>query len=263
MHHFWINDTVNFAINEDGELTNNSYLEIGEYYLTIHAFDPYGHYCEVDITITVVDTTAPTLGELPEEILAEYGDDFEYAIVASDLSGIDHFYISDNTNFIVSEEGVITNLIALSIGEYDIDIQVYDVYMNYVNGSTTITIADTTGPIFTDPPTRIDLEYGEALSYQFEATDLSGIDRFEMDAFGVMSMSDSGLLTNTTVLHAGIWEFDIQVFDTLGNGASHRIIVQVAEPSTTPVQDDQMLIVIIALGGIAAVVVVIVLLKRR
>ncbi|MHA1908310.1 MAG: cadherin repeat domain-containing protein, partial [Candidatus Thorarchaeota archaeon] len=264
IHHFWINDTTNFAISNLGELTNISMLVVGDYYLTVRAYDPYGQYCEVEIKVTVEDTTAPSVETIPEQIPGEYGEDFEYTIVAHDLSGIDHFWISDTTHFNVSEAGAITNITSLVMDEYGLVIRVYDVYMNYIEITTEIAIADTTSPTFIDAPSRIDLDYGEALSYQFQATDLSGIDWFYMDDFGGLSLSATGLLTNTSFLDSGIREFDIQVYDMSGNFASHRIIIQVADPPTVSDTGTQMLVIFLSIGGfVAVIVVVIVFLKRR
>ena len=252
IHHYWINDTVNFAINDDGELTNNTNLMVGDYYLTLRAYDPYGNYCEIEIMITIKDTTAPTVETISTQIVGEYGEDFEYAIVAFDLSGIDSYWISDTTHFTVSDVGSITNITALPVDEYDLDIRVYDIHMNYVEISTQIMIDDTT------PPTIIFLDYGEGLSYQLDATDLSGIDYFYCDAFVDFQISDTGLLTNTTFLHEGVYSFEVQVYDIHGNVEYHYITIQVTGPLITTDLGSQMLTIIIALGGIVAVIVVIV-----
>ena len=60
--HFWINDTTNFIINNDGTITNNTVLEIGDYWLLIRTYDYYDNYCEALIKISVVEDSDSTPG---------------------------------------------------------------------------------------------------------------------------------------------------------------------------------------------------------
>jgi hypothetical protein len=50
---YWINDTVNFAIDSEGRITDVTSLAVGEYGLEIRAYDPYGLYSSASIKITV------------------------------------------------------------------------------------------------------------------------------------------------------------------------------------------------------------------
>ncbi len=50
---YWVNDTENFQIDENGLLTNKTFLEIGIYGLEIRAYDYLGNYCSSTITIAM------------------------------------------------------------------------------------------------------------------------------------------------------------------------------------------------------------------
>lgn len=64
--HYWINDTVNFAIDESGLITNGITLQVGEYSLEVRAYDPSGNYCSVILIIIVV----PPRLTLPLDVFA-------------------------------------------------------------------------------------------------------------------------------------------------------------------------------------------------
>jgi hypothetical protein len=62
---WYVNDTTNFAINLAGLLTNNTFLETGEYGLTVSVEDTFGHIVHLTVTIAVspdspATTTEPT-----------------------------------------------------------------------------------------------------------------------------------------------------------------------------------------------------------
>ncbi|MFX1267100.1 MAG: ABC transporter substrate-binding protein [Promethearchaeota archaeon] len=57
--HYWISDTENFEIDNNGLIVDKDFLELGVYELEVRAYDPYGHYCSATILITVTDSTPP------------------------------------------------------------------------------------------------------------------------------------------------------------------------------------------------------------
>ena len=77
--------------------------------MEIRALDPTGNFATVTISITLEDTTNPTWDETPQDQTSEWGTSFSYNVNASDLDGIDSYWLSDAINFTVDGNGVITN----------------------------------------------------------------------------------------------------------------------------------------------------------
>ena len=71
--HYWINDTVNFALDANGLITSQGILSCGSYGLEIRAYDNNGHYCIAMIEIAVIDATLPGIDH-PEDIEYTVGD---------------------------------------------------------------------------------------------------------------------------------------------------------------------------------------------
>jgi hypothetical protein len=63
IHHWWLNDSTHFAIDEDGVLQNNTLLEAGTYPLEVRAYDPFDNYCSATIVIIVLEPITSTITE--------------------------------------------------------------------------------------------------------------------------------------------------------------------------------------------------------
>jgi hypothetical protein len=70
--HYWISDTINFAIDESGLITNATILEEGVYSLEVRAYDPFDNYCSATLIITVIPAiiTPPSIEPLVAVALA-------------------------------------------------------------------------------------------------------------------------------------------------------------------------------------------------
>ena len=58
--HWWLNDTIHFAIDEDGVIRNATILEPGIYGLEVRAYDPYDNYCSATLILTVLEPHTTT-----------------------------------------------------------------------------------------------------------------------------------------------------------------------------------------------------------
>jgi len=63
--YWWINDTINFHINNNGKITNLIALEEGVYSVEIRAYDVFDNYCSKTIRITVERANPPPSGIIP------------------------------------------------------------------------------------------------------------------------------------------------------------------------------------------------------
>ncbi|TFF85374.1 MAG: hypothetical protein EU551_04170 [Promethearchaeota archaeon] len=137
---YWINDTNNFQINGNGILTNNTFLSVGDYWVEIYINDSVGNINSSIIKILVQDTTSPTWIEIPSDQINKYGISFSYNVRATDLSGIDYYWINDSVRFQIDSNGIITNATILSLGEYWLEIRAYDSYGNCATEIFKVTI---------------------------------------------------------------------------------------------------------------------------
>ena len=57
IHHWWLNDTTYFAIDEDGVVRNATSLEAGIYPLEVRVYDPFNNFCSAIFVVTVLEVT--------------------------------------------------------------------------------------------------------------------------------------------------------------------------------------------------------------
>jgi len=141
---YWINNT-DFDMDGDGKITNKTPLSVGVIWVEIRACDPYNSNASKIINITVEDTTDPTWDEDPEDRVVELGFPFSYDLNASDLSGINKYWIN-NTNFDIAGDGKISNNTPLSVGVIWVEIRACDPYNNNASKIINITVEDTIKP---------------------------------------------------------------------------------------------------------------------
>ncbi|KKN40751.1 hypothetical protein LCGC14_0730210 [marine sediment metagenome] len=140
INNFWINNTAQFFINSNGEISNNSFITLGEYDLEIRAIDPFDNYCSAVIKIIVQDTINPTWIYYPIWLEGEFGSILVAHLGATDLSGIHFYQVNDTINFVIDGDGMLTNATILNIGIYSVEIRAYDSSGNYVSTIVTFII---------------------------------------------------------------------------------------------------------------------------
>jgi hypothetical protein len=64
IHHWWLNDSTYFTIDEDGVIRNSTSLEVGSYQLEIRAYDPFDNYCSAVLVVTVLETSTTTTTDI-------------------------------------------------------------------------------------------------------------------------------------------------------------------------------------------------------
>lgn len=128
---WWINDTTTFTIDATGEIISILPLSLGAYGLQVSVNDTLGHVQTASFTLTVEDTTDPQITTTQNTWAFTFGHTVTgVTITATDLAGIDHWTISDTTNFNFTEpssESIsITNNTILAVGSYPLDVTAYD-----------------------------------------------------------------------------------------------------------------------------------------
>jgi hypothetical protein len=122
---------------------------------------------------------------------------------------------------------------------------------------------DATGPTWVVTPADQVLAYGQALSYQLQATDPSGINHWTVNDTGHFAISSSGQITSITTLVPGRYALNVTVYDNLNNGRSATFTVTVQEQTTTPPPIPGFPIPAVAVGLAASLGCLVALRRRR
>ncbi|MGY5876758.1 MAG: hypothetical protein RTU30_13500 [Candidatus Thorarchaeota archaeon] len=225
--HYWVNDTVYFAVDGDGIVTNILPLSVEEYGLEVRAYDPYNYFCSETITINVQDTTDPTWNESLSDQILEFGSDFIYNVNASDLSVLSHYWVNDTTHFDVDGSGHITNIGQIPVGVYGLEVRAYDTYENYAQAYFNVNVEDTTAPTWITTPSDQYILSSDFLDYQLEVVDLSNISHWIVNGTDHFAISSSGRLASIGLLDPGQYGLSVQCFDIYDNycEAIFRVIV--------------------------------------
>ncbi|MHA2148038.1 MAG: cadherin repeat domain-containing protein [Candidatus Thorarchaeota archaeon] len=268
---YWVNDTTYFSIDSTGLLTNLSLVPVGVYRLEVRAYDPDSRYCSAILSLTFEDTTSPEWIEFPPDLVIEYGSILNFKLNATDLSGLDRWWINNTLHFSIDSSGLLTN-VGFSIGQFGIQVWVNDTHGNVNTGSFSILVRDTTPPIWTEMPSDQTVFEDEPLDYQLSATDLSGVDDYAINDTIHFSITRSGRITSIGLPAVGNYGISVVVYDIYGNSINAEFTVTilsiVTEPTTSPTTPPDLLsgIILVFAGGAIVIVVIVVvniLMKRR
>ncbi|RDE15555.1 MAG: hypothetical protein C4K47_02690 [Candidatus Thorarchaeota archaeon] len=231
---WWINDTTNFVIDSAGVITNIVPLSVQVYVLTVNVTDRLGNVQTATFKVTVQDTIAPTWLQAPVDQEFEEGSSFRYDLNATDLSGIDHYWVNDTTHFTISADGVITNSTVLAASVYWLQVYANDTQGNTLSSTFKITVQPSAAPTWDQTPADQIIELGKGLRYDLNATDFSSISTWWINDTVHFAVDGSGVITNKTSLAVGAYALRVNVNDTLGNTQTAVFTVTV-EDTTSPV----------------------------
>lgn len=124
---YWgLRNTPYFTIDQLGIIRNAMFLPIGLYGCEVWVNDTIGTLYEANFTVSVRDSTRPTWRDFQSTKEIFDNQSLEYQFLAWDLSGIAQWTVSDTHNFTIDETGLLTNVTTLFLGEYQLEIRVYD-----------------------------------------------------------------------------------------------------------------------------------------
>ncbi|MHA1927231.1 MAG: C25 family cysteine peptidase [Candidatus Thorarchaeota archaeon] len=144
---FVVNDTARFSLSVAGSLSNRIPLHVGNYGINITATDYANHSISASLTITVLDTIAPTWLNDISYIQIESGTLVSLNYTASDFSGVASYEVND-TRFEIDENGLLTNSEILKVGNFSIEVSVTDIYNNTETLAISLVIYESTTPTF-------------------------------------------------------------------------------------------------------------------
>jgi hypothetical protein len=107
--------------------------------------DTYSDYWEfTNCSNPLDDLFPPTWEQTPTDQVVDFGLDFHYDLNATDPSGIDTYWLNVTTHFTIDDQGIITNTIALDIGDYGLQVSVNDTLGYILTATFTVTVIQTT-----------------------------------------------------------------------------------------------------------------------
>jgi len=201
----------------------------GQHNVTIWANDSAGNLNSSIVTF-IANPTNPNFTVMSNQTI-EYKADLTYDINATDISGVDCFTVNNTNNFSINCSGYMQNNTNLSNKVYWLNITVNDTLGGESHALMCVNVTNSTGPTFTTI-SNITIDYGSALVYDIDATDISGVDCFTVNNTGNFSINCSGYLQNNTNLSIdSVYWLNVTVNDTLGNENYDLIWVNVSDLS--------------------------------
>ncbi|MFC1728295.1 Ig-like domain-containing protein [Nanoarchaeota archaeon] len=224
-------DNSNFSISGAGVITNTTLLSVGVHSLNISVNDTSNNKLSEVITVTVQDTTKPSVSTIePTNVNEDVSTTYNATVY--DLDGVTtcNLFIDGTLNGSMSITGGVLAERTLTVttpGSYQFLANCTDATGNYNDTSTTtVTINDITAPTWDETPQNQIAEYGTDFSYDVNASDNVAIDTYSVDNSN-FSISGAGVITNTTLLSVGVHSLNISVNDTSNNKLSEVITVTV------------------------------------
>ena len=263
---WWVNDTLHFEIDAGGVIVNVTFLPVRAWGLEVRVRDNSNCYTIAVFEVDVRDTTPPTWVAVPLGEAVEFGEHLTLAFYVYDLSSFSRISVNDtlhfDTNVIYDAAGfhfVVLDNVLLQVGKYGLVVRIYDIYDNYCETTTTVAVEDTTPPSWLVTPTNRTLSYGDALTYQLETFDLSGVASWQTNDTEHFTVSSSGHLTNAMLLSPGVYGITVTASDPYDNVLTGVFAVTVT--GTTGGVDMVLVALAISGGGFAVVVVIVILFR--
>jgi hypothetical protein len=210
-------------------------------------------------------TNTRDVGELDLEGIGKVNRD---ALISYDPHSV--ITIANDTDFAIDSNGVITNVVSLAVDVYSILVSVNDTCGNTLTGEFTLTVEDTTVPVWDPTPVDQAIDQGESFTYDLNATDLSSLDHWWLNTT-VFAIDNNGVITNIEELAVGVYGIRVYVNDTHGNILTGTFSVTVEEVSatsttsttttdtTTTTEPDDIAGLLLAVGGGAGAIVLIII----
>ena len=144
MNNSYGNSTM-FSIDSNGTIRNTTALTVGNYTMQIVAQDASANIKTAIINVFVRDTVAPVWVNASNQTTV-YNESFSYQVVATDLQTIT-YTISDIINFAINAlSGLITNILSLNPGNYDLKVNATDASGNVNTTQLRVSVTDPYAP---------------------------------------------------------------------------------------------------------------------
>ena len=254
---------------------------IDVYVYIINFTDDYGNSIIDSATFTVVDTTNPTIISAPSDLEVEFGyTEQSLSWTATDANNNTYTIELQGSGIVAGPTAwtsgvtIIYNIpVGFAVGVYVYTVNFTDASRNFITGSVTMTVEDTTDPMFTNTPSNFTIDYGyTGINISWTSTDLHPHTyTIELQGSGIVAgptVWSSGIAITYNIpdgLAVGDYIYTINFTDQYGNSVIDTITLTVKEVSTGGDTIPLELIIIISstIGGGVVIAIAIVLLTRR
>jgi len=238
-----LNDTGFAIIAFDDNDTHMSYfddlelhkeLSYGSHTLTVYANDSSGNINSTKVTffVNVSNPLNPPLVKIIYPQSQNYSTNVSSLnYTATDIDLDSCWYSLDNgaTNSSINCGTNITGTFS-SEGFNTWTLYANDTLGN-LNSSSTTFFKDTANPTWITEPQNQSIEEGYFFTYDIEATDNLGIDRYYIDDVVNFSINQTGFISNNSVLQTGDYSLIVSVNDTADNILFKAILISVSPPA--------------------------------
>lgn len=234
---YFLNDTSNFAIDTEGNLTSIGILPIGEYNLEISVNDTLGNLLAENITITVQDTIDPSWDSPTTTFTFELGTIIDQPLLISDLSPLSDVRLNDTSKFGLNATYYLQNSTQIPVGTYPLQVIANDTSGNQLIQEFSVAIIDTTSPTWLIAPENITIFNNESLSCLCKASDLALI-TYTLNDTTLFSISTEGIIQNHTIMITGVYHVKVTATDASDNVISKDIIITVEKSDDNTTDND-------------------------
>jgi len=254
---------------------------LGVYIYIINFTDDYGNSIINSTTFTVDDTINPTIISIPSDLIVEFGYTGQSLSWTATDANPDTFTIELQGSGIVAGPTAWTSGVAIiynipngfAIGVYVYTVNFTDAGRNFITDSVTMTVEDTTDPMFTTTPSDFTIDYGyTGVSISWTSTDLHPHTyTIELQGSGIVAgptawSNGVAIIYNVSDgLAVGDYIYTVNFTDQYHNSIIDTITLTVREVSTGGDTIPLELIVIISstIGGVVVIAIAIAVLARR
>ena len=197
-------------------------------------------YDEVDAHPLVYKPTGVEWDPAPTNQVIELGEAFYYDLNVTSASPVVDWRIDNSPYFMVDSEGIITDKGNLAVGFYFLEIYATNLYGFNTGAGFSITVEDTTNPIWITAARNRHYNYGNWIEFQIAASDEDGIETWTInddenftlheESYGAFSMAT---IVNNYILSSGEYMISLEVFDPSGNSVRMNFTITVAEAETS------------------------------
>jgi hypothetical protein len=163
----------------------------------------------------------------------EFPESFHYDLNVSLSAGLHTWSLNDSIGFSLDGNGVITSQTPLDIGVYGLEVTVNDTVGGELIGTFSIHVRDTSSPSWITDPVDQYIEAGVDILYDLDASDVSGISSWGLNASPAFTIDTDGIITNQFDIPVGIYAIQVWVADPFDNTLSGTFTIYVSD-STEP-----------------------------
>jgi hypothetical protein len=222
-------------------------LDVGVYTYTINLTDGYGHFITDNVTITIDDTTDPTINNAPSDFTVDLSYTGQIISWTATDPNPNTYTIDLQGSGIVAGPTTWTSGVVIThnipdgfvMGDYVYTVNFTDDYGNSITESVTFTVGDTTNPAIINAPSDLDVEYGyTGQSISWTATDLHpGTYTIELQGSGIVAGPTtwtSGVAITYDIqddLAVGAYIYTVNFIDDYGNNVTESVTFTVEDPT--------------------------------